>query len=284
MRRQGRAPRTIHARTDVLLKLADWLEADPAHASRDDLEQWQDMLLATSQSWLRWCTTIARPYYRFVHVSGYRDDDPSALLVVPPARPLVPHPMAEADVMHAIANAPPRILPWLLLAGWCGLRAAEIARLRGEDFAVGADGHVWIDVHGKGGRQRRVPVPLWMWPALAPHIPTTGPCWELLHRPEPVTARHVSQYSALYLHGQGIEESLHSLRHRLATLTLQATGISARSKSCWATRTWPRCRCTPTSPRRMWPTRSTGSRSLAGRGVRCIRCRDVPRMAGDLRR
>lgn len=224
MRRQGRSQRTIDARVKVLGKLADWLEIDPATATEDQLERWQDTLLAKSENWCRWCTSIASPYYSFIQDRGYRPDDPTRLLVVPPAKTRLPRPMTEPDVMHAIGQAPPHILPWLLLAGWCGLRAAEIARLNGEDFAIDPDDRVWIDVVGKGGRARRVPVPLWMWETLGPYIPSSGPCWTMPTQPwRQVTPEQVSQRSANYLRGEGITLTLHSLRHRVGTQTLRAT-------------------------------------------------------------
>lgn len=224
MRLQGRADRTLLARRREMVRLAEHLGADPLHASYEALYGWQMHLAGTSVTLMRWATTLVRPYYRWCHETGHRPDNPAALLPVPRRRPGLPRPIAEERLRVAVAQAPPRVLPWLLLAGWSGLRAAEIAALRVEDVFVDDTGQIWWRVVGKGGLTRHVPVPDWAWPAIAATLPASGPAWRRLHGTGPVKAKHVSQYCNEHLHRVGIPDTLHALRHRVATVTYEQTG------------------------------------------------------------
>lgn len=214
MIRAGRAERTIRTRRQHLQYVADFLHADPFHATEHDLETWQDSL---PQNQLRYKTAVIRPYYHWVHAKGYRTDNPAALLVTPPARPGLPRPIGTDDLFRALDLAPDRIEPWLLLAGWCGLRAKEIAGLTADAF-MHHDGHWFMHLTvTKGGYPRIVPIPAWMWPRLEPYIPQHGPLWRRERGTGPVTAQHVSQYCNDHLHKCGVRSTLHALRHWYAT-------------------------------------------------------------------
>ncbi len=220
MRRAGRADRTITMRAAAMVHLAEHLRHDPITATEAELERWQDITPAHA---IRQKTSQVRPYFGWCHAKGYRSDNPTALLVVPPARRGVPRPIATADLMRAVDLAPPRVLPWLLLAAWSGLRAMEIAGLRYDDFEhVG--GVVFVRVrHTKNGGARTAPLPSWAWSVLAPLLASSGPCWRRERGYGSVTAQHVSQLSNEYLHGIGITDTLHSLRHWTGTEALEIT-------------------------------------------------------------
>lgn len=225
MRLQGRAERTIFARRRIMVLLAEHLDADPAHATEDQLLGWQLHLLKTSQHQVVWCTRLIRPYYAWLHRRGHRHDDPAALLVTPHLPPRLPRPIPEAHLTAAVSHASttgtsPRLLAWLLLAGWSGLRAGEIARLLVENIHTAPAGAVGWRVHGKGGRWREVPVPDWVWQAIAPILPTSGPAWRRERGVGHVTGKHVSKACNAHLRRVGFPgtlHTLHSLRHRVGT-------------------------------------------------------------------
>lgn len=220
MIRAGRAERTIRARRQALHFLREFLGRDPMIATLDELEAWQDSL---PQQQIRLKTALIRPYYGWLHAKGYRTDNPALLLVTPAANPGVPRPIGTDDLFRALDLAPQKIAPWLLLAAWCGLRAKEIAALTGECFHY-RSGHWFIHLTvTKGNRQRVVPIPAWMWPRIAPHVPDSGPLWHRERGAGPVTAQHVSQYSNDYLHKAGIHATLHMLRHWHATEFYEAS-------------------------------------------------------------
>ena len=102
------------------------------------------------------------------------------------------------------------------LAGWSGLRAAEIAERDVEDFFVDDRGH-WVRVLGKGGTVRHVPVPGWIWPTIAEALAPSGRAWRRERGIGPVTPRHVSDYCNDHIHACGFGDTLHALRHRAAT-------------------------------------------------------------------
>lgn len=228
MRMRRLSDRVLYSRRRTVVLLAEHLGADPADAGYPELYGWQLHLADTSLDLVRWQTHMARPYFRWLHRMGYRPDDPAALLPVPRAKRGLPRPMAEHKVMAVVEQAPPRLLPWLLLAGWCGLRAGEIAHLRVDDFTVEPDGRVFVRVRGKGDRIRDVAVPGWAWTVIAARLPESGRAWRRERRRDDrlgvVTPQHVSQLCNRYLHKIGIPDTLHSLRHRCATLALRQSG------------------------------------------------------------
>lgn len=223
MVRCDRAESTIKARRMVLTWLAEFLGNDPAWASEDDLDRWQSSI--PNPSYIRWQTLMVRPYYRWLQAKGYRSDNPAALLPLPKARRGLPRPIADEQLFAAVASAPPRVLPWLLLAGWCGLRAGEIATLTVDAFSRGNDGIMWARVKGKGQVVRDVPVPGWIWAVIEVNLPAEGRCFRRAYRPldKPLTAKLVSKACNSHLESQGVPDRLHSLRHRVATSTLEET-------------------------------------------------------------
>lgn len=213
---------TIKARRMVLTWLAEFLGHDPATATPSELDWWQANLPTINA--VRWQTHMIRPYYRYLQARGVRPDNPAALLPCPKARKRLPRPIPDDRLFVAIADAPPSVLPWLLLAGWSGLRAMEIAKLEVANFSVDEDGEAWIRVIGKGDSERDVPVPAWVWEVIQPLLPEAGPCWTRRYRKQdgPVRPKHVSENCNYYLRVQcGLPDRLHALRARVATAVLR---------------------------------------------------------------
>ncbi|GAA4399595.1 hypothetical protein GCM10023147_37170 [Tsukamurella soli] len=198
----------------------DFIHHDPFAATEAELEDWQDSLPV---SVIRNYTSLVRPYYGWIHAKGYRADDPAKLLVMPPPRRGIPRPIALERLELALRTARPRILPWLLLAGFAGMRAKEIAYLRVEDFVVDS-GFVMIHlVRTKGERERVTAFPRWCWDHIAPMLPEHGPCWARERGSGVVTPQLVSQLCNEHLHSIGFADTLHSLRHFAGTEALEAT-------------------------------------------------------------
>ena len=220
MIRAGRSDRTIKLRRMHLEYLSDHLGHDPFSATEADLERWQDTL---PRDQIRLKTAYIRPYYVWVHARGLRGDNPAALLVTPRARRTVPRPIATADLERAVRLAPRRVVPWLLLAAYAGLRAKEIAHLTVGDFVV--DGQA-VYVHlrrTKGEMERVTAIPTWVWEIIRADMPALGPCWRRERGIGPVTPQQVSQVSNLHLHACGISTTLHALRHWAGTQAVDAT-------------------------------------------------------------
>lgn len=130
------------------------------------------------------------------------------------AIPGVPRPTPDRVYMKAIMRSDVRTRLILRLAAECGLRRGEIALVHSDDLVDDLVG--WsLRVHGKGGRDRVVPL-------------TDGIARELLAMPDGyafpglidghLSPRRVGELAADALEGTW---TLHTLRHRFATRTYQ---------------------------------------------------------------
>lgn len=97
-------------------------------------------------------------FFRWLHKSGRRADDPS--LDVPRVKKPHAHPRPCPDRYIAVAMemATPSEKLMVRLGAECGLRRGEIARVHSDDVVADSAGHSLI-VRGKGDKQRIVPLP-----------------------------------------------------------------------------------------------------------------------------
>jgi len=225
MRLRGLRDATIRSRTYTLRRLEARLRpAGLLDATRSDLESWQAAQHMSSPS-LRTRTTQVRAFYVWALRTELITSDPSARLVMPKVPRTLPRPISEEDLALAVACAPARIRPWLVLAGWCGLRAGEIARLQRQDVLDQASPPVLVVRNGKGGKDRAVPLPRVVIDELhRARMPSRGPLFGRADGQHGTpTAQRVSAAVAEHMHTIGVEATCHSLRHRYATLAYQIT-------------------------------------------------------------
>lgn len=97
-------------------------------------------------------------FFRWLHKSGRRADDPS--LDVPRVKKPHAHPRPCPDryIPTAMEQATPSEKLMIRLAAECGLRRGEIARVHSDDVVADSAGRSLI-VRGKGDKQRIVPMP-----------------------------------------------------------------------------------------------------------------------------
>src|SRR5215831_7647263 len=132
MRQRGRSPRTIEERRLALQRMAAALPVPLLEAAPADLAGWRAGLRVSGNSAAIYVSQ-AREFYRWAIAAGlHPGPNPAAGLDVPKMIRGLPRPAGEADLLRAVATAPRRVRPWLVLAGWAGLRAKEIALLRRE--------------------------------------------------------------------------------------------------------------------------------------------------------
>ncbi|MCZ0732312.1 tyrosine-type recombinase/integrase [Mycolicibacterium iranicum] len=147
----------------------------------------------------------------------------ASLPKVPGARPR-PRPATDEIWAELLAASDPRTRMMARLAGEVGMRRAEVAVCQREDLVRDADGWSLI-VHGKGGKQRVVPITDNLADELRAfcprgHLFPSRDQWGNLLAPH-VSAHHVGKLiSALMPPGW----SMHKLRHRYATRGLAGTG------------------------------------------------------------
>jgi integrase len=163
-----------------------------------------------------------RSFYRWACENDYLDRDPTSGIRTPKIPRRLPRPISEAELSDALVSATPMVRAWIILAAYCGLRACEIAAIRGEhiDHARGA---LFIPVQ-KGGDAASVALPPKVLAELAAW-PATGPLWS----DHEITANYVSHTVAAHFRSRGIDGGLHRCRHRFATRFLEVSGYDLRA-------------------------------------------------------
>jgi integrase len=156
-----------------------------------------------------------RGFFGWMNQTGRRQDDPSLRLPTIRRPGAHPHPCPDEVILKALAKANEAERLMILLAAECGLRRAEIAQVSSRDVVSDCAGKSLI-VHGKGDKQRLVPLPDGLARLIARADGYLFPGRWGGHAEQSYVGRHVTE-----LLGDGW--SAHSLRHRYATSTYVAT-------------------------------------------------------------
>jgi len=211
LRSWGASPRTIEARGQLARsRLAAWgVEGMTAvnitdFLARPDIKPWTRSTYHSNLT----C------FCAWLVASGHREGNPMAQVRKPKRPAPRPRPLTEAEVERVLAAVEGEVRDWILLALLAGLRASEIAKIRGED--VTADG---IYVIGKGGKAETLPCHDDLW-AMAERYPARG-YWfpgpdEGHFRPQ-----RISLIVGDLFHALGIQGSIHRCRHVYGTRLLR---------------------------------------------------------------
>jgi integrase/recombinase XerC len=217
--RRGLAPKTVNRRCTALLLIATHLSPlTPFEWTAEDIHRFLDARKLQPQSRYRWISNL-HVFYGWAIREGLTAVDPTVLMDRPALPRYKPRPISEGDLAMAVEAAPATMRAWLMLAGYAGFRASEVAGLERGDILEG-DG--LLIVRGKGTKERLVPMRDDVHHALRMHgLPRNG---LVFTRPDgtPWPGQKVSLYASRYLHDLGIEATLHQLRHRFATKAYQA--------------------------------------------------------------
>jgi integrase/recombinase XerC len=224
LRLRDLAPTHIRSRQRAVERLAGFLDRDATTASTAELLDYVGRIPRTTNRSKYAEISHLACFFSWAQMHGHINSDPCRMVPRPKLSRLLPRPMSEADTTMAITSAPPRIRLWLVLAGFEGLRACEIACLDRSDVLDNAPTPVLI-AHGKGRKDRVVPLNERTLAELRAYgLPSRGPLFPRMDgRPGPTSAHRVSVIANDHLHGIGITDTLHSLRHRFATQTYAAT-------------------------------------------------------------
>lgn len=215
LRAAGLSAQTIKSRRYKMVHLAALLMP----SGPEDVTTEQIVQVFARQQWKpetrkAYRNTISS-FFRWLHKSGRRSDDPS--LDVPRVKKPHAHPRPCPDryiaVAMEMATSSERLM--IRLGAECGLRRGEIAAVHSDDVVADSAGRSLI-VRGKGDKQRIVPLP----DDLACIIMDAHGC--LFpgrfggHVEESYVGDHISH---LLPDGYGA----HTLRHRFATVTYATT-------------------------------------------------------------
>lgn len=154
-------------------------------------------------------------FFRWLHKSGRRSDDPS--LDVPRVKKPHAHPRPCPDryIAAAMEMATPSEKLMIRLDAECGLRRGEIARVHSDDVVADSAGRSLI-VRGKGDKQRIVPLPDDLADIIMDARGYLFPGRFVGHVEESYIGDHIS-----HLLPDGY--AAHTLRHRFATTAYAAT-------------------------------------------------------------
>ncbi|MDB1519041.1 tyrosine-type recombinase/integrase [Bifidobacterium adolescentis] len=154
-------------------------------------------------------------FFRWLHKSGRRSDDPS--LDVPRVKKPHAHPRPCPDryIAAAMEKATSSEKLMIRLGAECGLRRGEIARVHSDDVVADSAGRSLI-VRGKGDKQRIVPLPDDLADIIMDARGYLFPGRFVGHVEESYIGDHIS-----HLLPDG--HAAHTLRHRFATTAYAAT-------------------------------------------------------------
>lgn len=205
---------TIRTRRIQLTTLSNDVEDSPIDVDGETLLHWMafsDWKPETRKGY----RNAVMSFFSWLEQSGRREDNPTDNLPSVKRPRAHPKPCPKNIILLALSRANEAETIMLRLGAECGLRRAEIAQVSSRDLMDDLLGKSLI-VHGKGDKQRIVPLP----DDLAATISTFSG-WVFPGRWNGhVEASYVGKHVTRLL-GDGW--SAHSLRHRYATTTYSAT-------------------------------------------------------------
>ncbi|MBF4568515.1 tyrosine-type recombinase/integrase [Plantibacter sp. VKM Ac-2880] len=154
----GRSEATVSLYRERLRRFAaDHASAGPFEITLDDLVEW--MARATwSAEYRRGNRATLRVFYQWAVDSGRTPDSPARRLPVVKAGQVRPRPVQDDEYESALRRARDSDRLALRLAAEVGLRRAEVATVHSRDI-TGTPGEWTLLVHGKGDKERLLPLP-----------------------------------------------------------------------------------------------------------------------------
>lgn len=210
----GRSEQTLLTRRRKMAYAARCLDAGPYDVTCERITAWFAAQEWKPETRKAYRNTLSS-FFGWLQQTGRRSDNPSdGLPKVKRPRPH-PRPCPDKVILAALAHATPEERLMLRLGAECGLRRGEIGRVSSDDVMDDLVGHSLV-VNGKGDKQRIVPLPDDLADEIAAHDGYTFPGRFGGHVEESYVGDRLSR-----LLGDGW--TAHSLRHRYATVTWQAT-------------------------------------------------------------
>ena len=235
MQLRGLSANTQELYVRAVRQLADHAKHGPDKVTEEELREYF-LFLANEKKCARSTTTVALCGIKFFYENTLRRDWPTLRLVRPAPERKLPVVLSREEVRQALANVRTSIYGACLTTIYsCGLRLMEGARLQVGDVD---SARMVLYIHGKGKRDRYVPLPErtlgllrefwkthrspeWLFPAPARH--------GLKHPGGPVTGTSLQAafYRAWKRTGIAKRAHVHTLRHSYATHLMEA-GVHLR--------------------------------------------------------
>jgi len=239
MQLRGYSARTQEAYARAVGQLAQYYHRSPDKLTEEELRRYF-LYLANVKKWARASTTIALCGIKFFYQHTLQRDWTTLRFVRPPRENKLPVVLSRAEVRRILAEVRiPVYRACLRTIYSCGLRLMEAARLQVADID---SARMVLHIHGKGKRDRYVPLPQatlqllrqfwkthrsphWLFPAPTRH----GTRWSVVHHSGPVTRSSLQSafYRAWKKTGIAKRAHVHTLRHSYATHLMEA-GVHLR--------------------------------------------------------
>lgn len=226
-RRRGLSPNTVIKRRNELRLLADFLgERSLLDADASTIEAFLDSRPVAARARYAYTSNLSA-FYEWAVRRGMVDANPVFGVDRPRLPQLLPRPIRADVLAEAMAAASPRVRAMLCLAAFAGLRCQEIAGLDRADVLDHLNPPMLLVRKAKGRRERMVPVhPSVMGALTNLGLPRSG--WVFSDAPgRPVPSWRVSADINGHLHGLGIADTAHSLRHFFGT-SVYASSLDLR--------------------------------------------------------
>jgi len=219
-RASGKPLTTIKLRSYHLRRFAVESRSEPFSVTLDGMVAHLARHASWSMNYRRSVRTSLRSFYTWAHVTGRTGGNESALLPKVPAKRGRPRPASDYAAEVALSCTDPRTRLMIKLAGK-GLRCCEIA-LVGPRDVLGDRSRYSLLVHGKGGKEREVPIG----DDLVHELLERGGRWTFPGAIDGhLSAGYISKLISWACHGLA---TAHPFRHRYATRALRASGGNIR--------------------------------------------------------
>ena len=190
------------------------MDVHPQRATLDDLQR--IVMTAKAASTRANYASRLRSMYKAMNKMGLTDNRTIDDLPTPRKGRGLPHPLTpnEAKLLMTEANEPMR--DWYVIGCCAGLRAMEVANLRGLDLEQHDDGYM-LRISGKGGTDLAVPVAGIVAETIKKYN-TNGRLWT-------VSPNLLSKLAAREMRRLGVpNKTFHACRHYFATTMLEKSG------------------------------------------------------------
>lgn len=223
----GRLPNTAQTYVSNLAmfwRACSAFEVTPYDADRRLVRQWISGRLEEGVSSARVYNDLAalRQFYAWLREDDYRDDDPTEGVKIKRTKSLPTRPLAADELTDMLLRGCREERDRLLVV-WAtatGMRVSELAEMVAEDVDWRAGE---ITVHGKGDKERAIPVPplvlerLRLFLGLMP----CGPVWLSLRRRRPMSGHQIRKVLYAIAERAGVREvHPHRMRSTFATAYL----------------------------------------------------------------
>jgi integrase/recombinase XerD len=239
MQLRGYSARTQEAYARAVRQLAEHYRRSPDTLTEEDLRKYF-LHLANEKKWARASTTIALCAIKFFYEQTLKRDWPTLRFVRPPREFKLPVVLGREEVRLVLSLVRIPVYKVCLTTIYsCGLRLLEGARLQVSSID---SARMVLHIHGKGKRDRYVPLPestlhmlrefwkthrspQWLFPA----PPRRGLPRGVAQKPGPVTRSSLQSafYRAWKKTGIAKRAHVHTLRHSYATHLMEA-GVHLR--------------------------------------------------------